>query len=114
MDSKTLIGAVCLTVVVMAPVAVARAQRASGDEAERGRIIVQAECAACHGADGNSASPQFPKLAGQKVAYLDAQLEAFQAGERPSAVMTKVVASVSDADLAAAARYFSEQTVRAG
>jgi len=35
-------------------------------------------CASCHGADGRSISPTFPRLAGQQAEYLEVQLEAFR------------------------------------
>jgi cytochrome c553 len=36
---------------------------------------MSAQCAACHGADGNSAAPNFPKLAGQNAKYIYKQLD---------------------------------------
>ena len=42
-------------------------------------------CAACHGPEGNSANPLWPNLAGQKEAYLVAQLKAFRDGSRANA-----------------------------
>ncbi len=35
-------------------------------------------CGACHGANGNSANPEWPSLAGQHAEYIAAQLKAFQ------------------------------------
>ena len=40
-----------------------------------------ATCAACHGADGNSTNPEWPKLAGQSEGYLFKQLQNFKAGQ---------------------------------
>ncbi|OHX22129.1 hypothetical protein BI344_05035 [Chromobacterium sphagni] len=39
-------------------------------------------CASCHGADGNSASPRFPRLAGQQAAFMEQQLELFRERKR--------------------------------
>ena len=86
----------------------ARGGTAVGD-AEQGQRAVEANCATCHGADGNSPDPQYPKLAGQNRAYLYGQLWAFKRGARRSEVMSGIVASLSDADMAYAANFFSRQ-----
>jgi cytochrome c553 len=54
-----------------------------------------AQCAACHGADGNSLNPAWPKLAGQHADYLVKQLWYFEHGERENETM-KPMASVLD------------------
>jgi len=79
---------------------------------ERGKHVAEATCAACHGADGNSTDPKFPKLAGQNPAYLYWQLWAFKTGGRRSDVMAGIVAKLSDADAADAASYYAKQTTR--
>ena len=73
-----------------------------------------AQCASCHGADGNSINPEWPKLAGQHAGYLVKQLQYFEAGERENATM-KPMASVLDArgreDVAA---FYATQAVSPG
>ena len=73
-----------------------------------------AQCASCHGADGNSLNPEWPKLAGQHADYLVKQLQYFEAGERENVTM-KPMASVLDArgreDVAA---FYATQKVSAG
>ncbi len=64
-------------------------------------------CAACHGANGVSAVPMYPNLAGQKEAYLVKQLKAFKAGTRKDPVMGPMAAPLSDADMANLAAYFA-------
>jgi cytochrome c553 len=64
-------------------------------------------CQACHGANGVSRSTRTPNIAGQQVDYLAAQLRAFRAGTRKSDLMEAVAASLSDADIAALAQYWS-------
>ncbi|MQM36464.1 Cytochrome c4 [wastewater metagenome] len=64
-------------------------------------------CAACHGPDGNSNSPQFPNLAGQHADYVYAQLKHFKSGERQNAIMAGQVANLSDQDMQDLAAYFS-------
>jgi cytochrome c553 len=75
----------------------------------QGQRVAEAKCATCHGTDGNSPDPQFPKLAGQNVAYLYSQLWAFKRGARRSEVMSGIVATLSDADMAHAANFYSRQ-----
>lgn len=75
-------------------------------DAEAGKAKAMA-CAACHGADGNSMNPVWPKLAGQHAAYLEAQLHAFKSGERNNALMAGQVAALSPADMANLAAYYA-------
>ena len=67
-------------------------------------------CAACHGANGVSIIPNYPNLAGQKEAYIVAQLKAFKSGERKganSAIMAPMAAGLSDQAMADLAAFFS-------
>ena len=71
-------------------------------------------CAACHGADGNSAAPNFPNLAGQHASYLLKQLQNFKSGKRKDPTMTAMVAPLSEQDMADLAAYFSTQVEKVG
>jgi cytochrome c553 len=87
-----------------------------GDPAKAQQLITQV-CAACHGADGNSAIPANPVLAGQHPEYAFKQLTNFKAEngktpERPSPVMTAIVANLSRDDMANAALYFGGQEAK--
>jgi len=66
-------------------------------------------CAACHGPDGNSVAPVFPRLAGQDPTYLARQLRDFKTGRRKSAAMGPVVAELGDGDIEALAQWFAAQ-----
>ena len=44
-------------------------------------------CQACHGANGNSANPEWPSLAGIGADYIAEQLKNFKDGKRPNPVM---------------------------
>src|SRR5437763_2456534 len=71
---------------------------------EKAKGIASQVCAACHGADGNSVAPANPKIAGQFPEYLHKQLGDFkpQAGKkaaRENAVMSGMVANLSDGDM---------------
>ncbi len=66
-------------------------------------------CAACHGADGNSASADFPKLAGQHYDYLLKSLQGYKAGSRKNPIMAPMGANLSQRDMEDLAAYFSSQ-----
>ncbi|MDN6855133.1 c-type cytochrome [Pseudomonas sp. CAN2814] len=68
-----------------------------------------AVCGACHGADGNSMAPNFPKLAGQGERYLLKQMHDIKDGKRTVLEMTGLLTNLSDEDLADIAAYFSSQ-----
>ena len=71
-----------------------------------------ATCAACHGVDGNSLIPTFPKLAGQHTAYIFNQLKLFKSGVRVDPTMKPMVANLSEQDMHDLAAYFSGQTLK--
>ncbi len=73
-----------------------------------------AVCAACHGLDGNSADPQYPKIAGQHEAYLAKQLVLFKTGARPNPVMLGFVVTLSAQDMRDIGAYFAKQHGNAG
>lgn len=66
-----------------------------------------AMCVACHGAEGVSAVPMYPNLAGQKEMYLVKQLKDFKSGKRNDPVMQPMSAGLSDADIANIAAYYA-------
>jgi len=74
---------------------VAAAKAAAADYAQRFATV----CAACHGADGRSAMPGTPALAGQHSYYAITQLFLFREGRRDNAAMTAIAKDFSDADL---------------
>jgi len=87
----------------------------SGD-ADRGSQLVES-CAACHGADGNSISPDWPKLAGQNQKYIYEQLKYFRDGDRMNALMMSVtpyLQTLEDSDLLDIAAYYSDYAVTVG
>lgn len=103
---KLLIAASLISLVAAAPAF------AAGDAAA-GKTKAAA-CAGCHGMDGNSPAPNFPKLAGQHESYLLKQLHDFKSGKRKDPTMTAMVAPLTDADMANLAAYFSGQKVKPG
>jgi len=65
----------------------------------KGAAIYNAACAACHGADGNSAVPAYPKLSQQHPEYIAKQLAEFKSGKRANAVMLGFATALSDEDM---------------
>ncbi|NID06857.1 cytochrome c [Luteibacter jiangsuensis] len=78
---------------------------AAGDPA-RGKTKI-ATCVACHGQDGNSVDPQYPRLAGQYADYLAQALHEYKDGQRNNAIMKGFAATLSDQDIQDVSAYFS-------
>ncbi|MGQ0510153.1 MAG: c-type cytochrome [Betaproteobacteria bacterium] len=70
-------------------------------------------CAACHGADGNSAIAGTPSIAGQPRIFLENYLVMTREGVRGSAVMQALLKGVSDREIIALSRHYSELKARA-
>jgi cytochrome c553 len=84
------------------------------DPANGERIATQI-CAACHGADGNSAASANPHLAGQHAEYLAKQLHDFKSNkDRKNAVMMGMVAPLSADDVRDVAAYYGAQKPKPG
>jgi cytochrome c553 len=77
--------------------------------AQDARALAAQVCAACHGEDGNSVIPMFPKIAGLQEDYIVKQLRDFQAGRRRSDVMAPVVAALKPEHYAPLAAFYSGQ-----
>jgi cytochrome c553 len=67
-------------------------------------------CQACHGATGNSVSPEWPSLAGLGADYIADQLKNFKEAKRTNPVMTPNAANLSPDDMADLGAYFDSQT----
>ena len=81
---------------------------AGGDPAAgKAKAVV---CSACHGVDGNSVNPLWPKLAGQHEAYLAKQIRAFKSGERTDATMAPMINLIKEEDIDDIAAYYASQT----
>lgn len=77
-----------------------------------------AACAACHGADGNSVNPEWPKIAGQHAGYAFEQLKAFKQpqGDSPrfNALMYGQVQPLNEQDMKDLAAWFAQQEIQPG
>ncbi len=82
-------------------------------QAQDVKQIVASKCSACHGVDGNSTSPKYPKLAGQQKEYFVAQVKAFRDKTRKDADahtdMWAISATLDDATAVKLAEYFASQ-----
>ncbi|MCB6183433.1 cytochrome c4 [Leeia sp. TBRC 13508] len=110
-----------LIATVIAPFALA-GEPVKGDPS-KGQQIASTVCAACHAADGNSAVPANPKLAGQHAEYIEKQLKQFKAPMDPKKPedwrgganpMRGIVTALSDTDIANVAAYYSMQKPKPG
>ncbi|MBK1682828.1 c-type cytochrome [Rhodoferax fermentans] len=75
------------------------AAAAAKPDLAKGQASFTAVCVACHGPDGNSLVPDYPKLAQQHPEYLIKQLQEFKAGKRQNAIMLGFSAMLSDEDM---------------
>ncbi len=66
-------------------------------------------CSACHGADGNSVAPNFPRLAGQWSDYIHQALKEYKSGKRKNPIMSSLVASLDEVDMKALAKWYASQ-----
>lgn len=69
-----------------------------------------AVCSSCHGPNGNSSNPDWPRLAGQNAVYVAEQLRLFRSGARDNPVMKPLAATLQDQDIADIAVYYEAQT----
>lgn len=105
MSTKLTLANTALLGVVLASGALAESVP-KADPAKAQQIVTQV-CSACHGNDGNSASSANPVIAGQHADYIAKQLANFKSGERKSAVMTGMAASLSAEDTKNLGEYFA-------
>jgi len=105
MNKKILAFSLAVVWVSMSPVALAEDGKSSAGKEKTGH------CAGCHGEDGNSLIPSYPKLAGQHASYLVNQLQSFKSGTRNNAMMAPMAAALSENDMADIAAYYAEQKI---
>ncbi|MGH8042161.1 MAG: c-type cytochrome [Rudaea sp.] len=96
-----------LTALAVTLLAFNAAAADTGSAPGRSAADLAKTCAACHGADGNSTAPIYPRLAGQYHDYLARALREYKSGERQNAIMSGFAKTLSDAEIDALARYFA-------
>ncbi|MEO8119254.1 MAG: c-type cytochrome [Rhodoferax sp.] len=82
---------------------------AQADEA-RAKKIVSGVCFLCHGAEGESSSEVFPRLAGQHWEYVAKQLENFKSGKRKSTAMADMATKLTSDEMVALGKYFENMS----
>jgi cytochrome c553 len=102
------IWAAALVCATLAPAALAAGDAAAGE------AMAKQLCAACHGADGNSAAPNFPSLAGQVPGYVADQLARFKSGERANDMMAGIAKPLTPEQMADLDAYFAVQEAKPG
>ncbi len=110
---RTWLTTVSLTAVLASGLAAASEGLQPADPA-RGAVKANSICMACHGPQGNSLVPQWPKLAGQHPEYIMKQLMDFKAGNRANVQMTPMAMPLTDQEVVDLAAYFSSQIQSGG
>ena len=79
------------------------------DELSWAQQTAKTSCAACHGETGISPNENWPHLAGQKYGYLLDEMRRYRDRRRSDPLMSPAVAAMSDGEMQALARYYSQQ-----
>ena len=84
-----------------------------GDPNVSAKTLAEQVCSNCHGVDGNSISPAFPRLAGQQPAYIVSQLTNFRSHQRLDPpgpeYMWGLSRHLTEAQIAGLGEYYSKQ-----
>ena len=83
-------------------------------DAAKGGALYGAVCTSCHGADGNSGAPIYPKLAQQHPEYIAKQLVEYKSGKRANAIMSGMAAALSDDDMRNISYWLASQKATTG
>ncbi len=106
--------AAALAAPVFTAFAAGEAPKAAKPDLVKGEALYTAVCAACHGADGNSAIAANPKLSAQHPEYLVKQLHEFKSGKRNNAVMKGFASALSDDDMRNIAYWVASKPIKPG
>jgi cytochrome c553 len=97
-----------LTTLALAALAVLAAPADARDPAA-GAAKAKEICAACHGMDGNSPTPDYPKIGGQYEDYLAKALRDYKSGARKNAIMAGFAGALTKQDIANLAAHYAAQ-----
>lgn len=78
----------------------------------RAAEISAARCGLCHGVDGDSSSPLYPRLASQHHQYIAKQLADFKSGQRKSDTMANMAADLTPEEMLALGVYFEQKPTK--
>ena len=93
---------------LLAAVLLASVASAAAADPQAGAAKAQV-CQACHGLDGNSTVPDYPKLGGQRPDYLAKALRDYKSGARKDAVMGAMAQPLTTQDIDNLAAYYAAQ-----
>lgn len=94
---------------LLAGLAMLASMPAAAADAAAGAVKVKEVCQACHGMNGNSTSPDYPRLGGQHADYLRQALRDYKSGARKNPIMNGFAATLSEQDIENVAAYFASQ-----
>ena len=98
-----------LLISLAAAAAIAAGAGAQAANIEAGKAKAKEVCAACHGENGNSQVPDYPRLSGQHADYLAKALRDYKSGARKNALMAAFAGALSKDDIDNLAAYFHAQ-----
>lgn len=111
---KTLLALVCGLAALGTGCSSLERSRNLADPTVTGETLAAQVCSNCHGLDGNSVSPAFPRLAGQQADYIVAQLNNFRSHQRLDPpgyqYMWGLSRHLTDEQITSMAQYFAKQT----
>lgn len=106
--------AAALAAPVFTAFAAGEAPKAAKPDLVKGEALYTAVCAACHGADGNSAIAANPKLSAQHPEYLVKQLHEFKSGKRNNPIMKGFASALSDDDMRNISYWVASKPIKPG
>jgi cytochrome c553 len=95
--------------IAIAAAALAAASTVHAADLAAGQAKAKEVCAACHGLDGNSPTPDYPRLAGQYPDYLAKALRDYKSGRRKNPIMAGFAGALSKSDIENLAAYYAAQ-----
>ena len=95
--------------LLLALVCLGAATAAGAADLKAGEAKVKEVCQACHGLDGNTPTPDYPKLGGQRPDYLAKALRDYKSGARKNAIMAAFAGALSAQDIENLAAYYAAQ-----
>jgi cytochrome c553 len=96
--------------LLLASLAVAMSSAHAADPPDGVKEIIETRCAVCHGREGASANPIYPRLAAQHPDYMIKQLMDFRDGRRKGDVMPEMAKDLTDPQIKELAGWFSSRT----
>jgi cytochrome c553 len=101
-----------VTITVALVVAASLPGPARAADLNAGAAKAKEVCATCHGPDGNSQQPDYPKLGGQYADFLAKALRDYKSGARKNPIMQGFAAGLSRQDIDNLAAFYASQPSR--